>query len=532
MTRGVRVVFSEDQSKFIKNSVLSGSTIKQLKESMGISRKYISKYCRDNNIHYNLERWTNKEDEIIKNTLSLTSQEVYEKFLPYRSAKMVLERRRKLDLHERHEKIWEQMDLNNLIEYFPHISMEKLYKLLPNYTKGEIIYMARKLGLCKSEKRNQERYDENNQKTWSYKRKLEIENIIVSLINKHHGNIHLAIEESRLLDDMYFYTKRKIYNFLVINNYINPKKWYLYLDIYCPKNTKLNWKQSLELYVTNFNEKTFNFTFSKATTIKLFKYWAKINNFDLSKEHLLSIKEFKTIFLNAKLEVSIRKHFYYTYQFIAYLLKDKNLKPYHLSIQVPDKYWNSDINVFEMMDDGVNKLINDKLIKSLQDILYLPQNIIEEYFVCSALHGKKIILIKYLQSKNIEIDYKLIKYYDGIYFESKEEMYVYKFIKNLGYSIEKVSRKDKYFNSKYNETYVPDFYLYLNNKKYILEYFGLFSNRYKRNYVAQYRIKTNNKIEYFFNNFDFIPIFPDDIRHKCIGLIEKLEERRKYQCDN
>lgn len=131
-----------------------------------------------------------------------------------------------------------------------------------------------------------------------------------------------------------------------------------------------------------------------------------------------------------------------------------------------------------------------------------------------------------------------IKTYDEIIFSSREELLLYKYIKNnINNNILYIGNKKykKYFfnNIKYNENYRPDFVINNTKKDIIIEYFGLYYPNSSSNIVKQYVLKTNRKIEYFnsLDNIYFISIFPNDLKDNFKGLNEKVKEFRLQGCE-
>ena len=529
MTNRKKVMpFLESQKKYVLDMVSSGSTIKEVSELLNVSKNYISEFCRINGVHYNLERFTEYELNILRNNLDMENQEIQKRYMPYRTIKCIGSKIKLMGLSKVVGRIWTEEDLEILRSNFPNVSYSTLQHMLPDYTKSEIQYMSKKLKLFKSSERVRARYIENGMFAEGYLKKTKYESALSELTGKNNGDAHLVYSEFKLLYGEKAYNKKKIYDFLVKNGCINPKKYYLYLEIYHPRDIALSYEQSFELYNQFLLSGCYlDISFDKETTKKLFIYWAGIVNFDLSRDALLSKKEFRKDFIQSGLGSSIRKNYKYTYNFLSDLLNDSDLKPYHTAIQVPDYYWRNKDNFFEMLDESIAKMIDDKTIDNPEDILYLDKGVLLDYIYHNAIHkGTKTLLRKYLNSRNIAYDEKKVKYYDGFYFDSQEEMRVYKFIKNLGYDIVKCSRFDKYYNEKYDENYIPDFKISIKNEVYICEYFGLYSNRYFTKTVLEYKNRADRKIEYFSENFNFIYFLPNDFEKGLKGIGQKLEERR------
>lgn len=526
-----KIEFSNEQRVLIEQFITSGSTINSIGEYLDIYPLHVSKFCKKNAIHYPGEKFSLEEDSVIRNNLHLEYDEIRKMYLPNRTTISIMRRTNKLGLSKIVGKVWKEKDVEILRKHYPHVSKKRIESMLPEYTRQEIFYMRYKLGLQKSEKRSLERHVENGRLAKTYLRKIEIENKIIELIKCCNGDIHEALKKFRGYDEYKNYSGQKVYDFLINNELVKESEWYLYLDFYYPVGFLMNWGQSFELYKKTMDSGTKRLfvSFDKETTKRLFEYWAKNNGLILDRESLLSITSFRKIFQMSGLDFSIRKNYTYYYEFISEILGDEDLRPYHLSIQVPNKYWNDEKNIFLMIDDGILQLIEDGIIKEAKEILFLRGKILQEYFILTPISKHvKDIFSKYLHYKNIDFDETKIKYYDGIYFDSFEEVMVYKIISSMGYSITKCKRSEKYYNKKYDERYIPDFKVIINEKEYIIEHFGLYShnNAWKQEILKVYKEKALRKIEYFSKNFNFIYFFPEDLRNKGAGIIKKIEERR------
>ena len=139
------------------------------------------------------------------------------------------------------------------------------------------------------------------------------------------------------------------------------------------------------------------------------------------------------------------------------------------------------------------------------------------------MYGYKELFCDYFKWKNIALDYNQIKLIDNQRFDSLEEMSVYNFIKNLKFDIRKYPRKDKLFNIKYNESYIPDYYLIFNNIKIIIEYFGLYYPTNTSDFINTYVNKTHRKNEFYHDNeYYYIDLYPEDIKDGFKGVENKL----------
>jgi predicted nuclease of restriction endonuclease-like RecB superfamily len=75
-------------------------------------------------------------------------------------------------------------------------------------------------------------------------------------------------------------------------------------------------------------------------------------------------------------------------------------------------------------------------------------------------------------------------------------------------------------NNRYEEVYIPDWIIHQNNRKFIIEYFGLYNfKRYKT-----YKEKADRKIEFFqsLKDYEFIAIMPNDFREHVFDKIASL----------
>lgn len=485
--------FLEENKDIVVEKLSKGLRVKYLAKELDIKAKYIYEFCKKNDIHYKGK--SIKQRDVCHKTNA--------------------------------GKVWTEEDADILIKNYPNLSLEDILKLLPEYTKVEINYMSSKLKLRKTEERDHQRRIENNNR---YKIKIKIENDIEAMIFQCEGDVHKAVEVFK--QSRNYYSSKKIYDFLVLKKYVDPSFWFLYLDIYCPLNYTLTYEETFLLYkyYLDKGDDMLPISFDKEATKKLFIYWSKITGFDLSRESLLSIKNFRKIFILSKLEQSIRNNYAYTYNFIADLLDDPSLKPHHLSIQVPNKYWDNIKNVFYAIEEGINKMLLEGIIEKPEEIMLIDNLTLLEYFpmtmICKGAKGK---LRQYLIAKNIQFNEKKLPVYNNILFDSLEELYVYKKIKSWGFNIEKCRRKDRYYNEDCNEYYIPDFKIIIDEKEYISEYFGLYTNRYEGKKISEYKKRADRKMKYFFDNYNFIPIMPEDRANGAIAIFEKIQERRKLE---
>lgn len=194
-----------------------------------------------------------------------------------------------------------------------------------------------------------------------------------------------------------------------------------------------------------------------------------------------------------------------------------------------------------------NKLINiiRYVIKNVigcntrDDIKKLTAKILDEYKI-HFKHTFKSSIYFILKEVYPEYNFQPIEFnnniaFDNILLNSKEELVVYEFIKrNLKFSIKAIGLKKnrKYYNEEYNEYYCPDFIIDINNKKIIIEYFGLFRKTEINHSMGKgYYDKTLRKNKFFKllgNDVYFISLFPEDLKNKCEGIKNKLHNMIDY----
>lgn len=122
---------------------------------------------------------------------------------------------------------------------------------------------------------------------------------------------------------------------------------------------------------------------------------------------------------------------------------------------------------------------------------------------------------------------------DGAKCDSLDEVAIYEFIK-FNLAIESITPIGTLFEGehifKLNEKekdnwYCPDFVFYLNDKKYYIEYFGMYSLYSDGNkLLTNYKNKTYRKINFYNKTGEnFIYLFPQDLKNNFEGMKEKLK---------
>ena len=106
---------------------------------------------------------------------------------------------------------------------------------------------------------------------------------------------------------------------------------------------------------------------------------------------------------------------------------------------------------------------------------------------------------------------------DGQICDSKEELVLHNFlIQSVSYA--KIEREAvRFYNGEHDETYIPDWIIEQNGRKYIVEYFGLYgSNLYKG-----YTEKSERKMAFYpsLSQYTFVAIFPEDFKAEGFGKL-------------
>lgn len=173
------------------------------------------------------------------------------------------------------------------------------------------------------------------------------------------------------------------------------------------------------------------------------------------------------------------------------------------------------------------KLINNKIINNEYDLNKIPVNLfLEEYNLSSLLNlcnYKKELLFE-LYNPDLNKDFFNINYStDNIRLKSKEELLIHEYLiskyNNVLYCNN--SNKNKWYNLKYDECYIPDWII---DNNIIIEYFGFLNKNSSTDRFIKYEKKTKRKIEFFSNipDFTFIDLYKEDLFNNLTGVKNKL----------
>ena len=103
--------------------------------------------------------------------------------------------------------------------------------------------------------------------------------------------------------------------------------------------------------------------------ILLFKYYLKINNIQITKEFIYNIF-FSKLLKDAKLYSRIKKKWHSCFDFISRCFPEMKLKEYNFNtLQVREGFWSKNYNCFDMISNGIDSAINDKVINDQSEVL-------------------------------------------------------------------------------------------------------------------------------------------------------------------
>lgn len=331
---------------------------------------------------------------------------------------------------------------------------------------------------------------------------------------KEHSNIYRYQRDYGIVLD----------NNLLFNSY-NEIDWWKFTYYNTPNGSKL---KMLPLEICNDIEKLSNIIRYVIT------YEMKFDTRDkLIKLKTDDLKQYKIYYKHSCYNTvySIIKDIFYVY----------DIKPFELQ-NSPINYW-KDIN---NCDDFMKYFIENELQFNDNNI-HLNLNNLSSIFTSQNLrdmnyNGLVYCIFTYNHYKSFyewvnklypswklkEDNFNQFISKDGYYFDSNEEKIVYEFIKyNLNIDIKVVNKNKnfKFYNETYNENYIPDYIIKLHDKDIIIEYFGLYCNNSKNEFIKKYKEKTIRKIDFFskLNNYKFISIYPQDLKDNFKGLQEKLQ---------
>jgi len=249
--------------------------------------------------------------------------------------------------------------------------------------------------------------------------------------------------------------------------------------------------------------------------------------------------------IDSKTLIKYKIYFYKNFKicFCDYLnlvFPEYNFYPFEL-INVPLNYWKDVLNC----DNYLEYILNNKLKFNInKDKVYLSsifnaKNLRELglgtliYILQTYNHYNNFY--EWLNKLHPEWDIKIENFnkhisYDGVILDSNEEVSLYNYLNNeLKLNITANKKKNKFYNKKNNENYLPDFYIkklrnIVLSKPFFIEYYGLFNIKNKSDLIKNYVQKTYRKNEFYKSNKDiyFIDLYPYDLKNNFQGVREKL----------
>lgn len=172
------------------------------------------------------------------------------------------------------------------------------------------------------------------------------------------------------------------------------------------------------------------------------------------------------------------------------------------------------------------QLWSDKEIELLINVYpNIPNKDLPKYFVNRTegsiyTMANRLGLAKNYQFRNGNLNNKIE---DEFLFDSQKEKEVYYYLKQYLPDIIKFNiREHKYYNSNYNEYYLPDFHA--DNNKIVIEYYGLFDINSNSDLIKKYTNKVLRKNDFFKNyiGITFLDLYPSDIENNFEGINNKL----------
>lgn len=408
---------------------------------------------------------------------------------------------------------WSKEDIELLRRLYPATPNEELPKFFNGKTEGSIYSKANRIGLKKMY--NHRLLLEQNKSKWNN----EKNDILISIFNEKGEN-----ECYKYFKEKYGHKKHYIREKLIDNEL---------LDIYKIKNkNNITLSDVFNIYKLILNGRMNGFNEiicrpSREQLALLFKYYVMIKNINISRDYLLNVT-YGQLLEECKLKSLIKDRFDGYYDFICFCYPKYSLKPWEFKkLDVPNGFWNDKFNRFWCIREGLNKLLRDKTISFIEEAIELDRDVLGEYMSTSLLyyHTKDCIIeyFDYIHNSN----YDNVKKYNNIRFDSYQEKQVYKFIfEQMTKDILKCSKKDGFYysNDEYHENYIPDFYIKIDDKTLIIEYFGMYRTDHPNAIFKEYCNKTKRKIKYYnsLENIYFIDLYPNDLLSGFKGVSEKL----------
>lgn len=194
----------------------------------------------------------------------------------------------------------------------------------------------------------------------------------------------------------------------------------------------------------------------------------------------------------------------------------------------PAGYWENEANIKKAIIWLVDKLKTNGIINEVSDLQYLQlYKLLDEYSLRSLTKDSVKMHQYFINTYPDELsqcDFNLNVAKDGTRCLSKAEVVIHNLFLDMGMLFDYGSKKYRFKNNKYNESYMPDWVLKTKDKDIIVEYFGLYTENAKDEFLLNYKQKTHRKIDYYTNltDYSFLALYPKDLQANYKGLINKL----------
>lgn len=352
--------------------------------------------------------------------------------------------------------------------------------------------------------------------------------VITNLLNKTTRDEIKIINTSILHKYGIYYGKKE---FL-------PNELYNLLNLVFPEYNFMPWEMGMTQP---------NFFKNKDNIIKAIDWLLENNNLQLEDLTKLNIST-DEFFAKNGLSCLIMTYFKGSQELILWYAKQKDINiNIHNFKTKTNGYWQDKNNADYQMKNYIKYLFDNNFISNIK--IDLPPYLTCNYLVNNGYSMLPSCIKKYKYYSNMyqwinflypefnltEYNFKVFITCDGIYkCDSYEEKIIYDFIyKNYNLDIIKFKNnryQKEFYNYKCKENYFPDFIVEKINdikldKKLIIEYYGMLSNKTINSRYLSYKEKTIRKNEFYKNNPDiyFIDLYTDDLKNNFFGLKQKFE---------
>ena len=194
--------------------------------------------------------------------------------------------------------------------------------------------------------------------------------------------------------------------------------------------------------------------------------------------------------------------------------------------RVPNKYWHSKGNRIQVLRTYCQKRNIHRDALPTLNRAYFRKHFPRFISVVDRHYDSKFyqwIMESFPEHRFSPEEFNLLVGDDGQTCDSKEERVLHNFlIQSLTNA--KVKREAiRFLNEEYNETYIPDWIVEQDGRKYLIEYFGLYNSNLYKGYTE----KAERKIAFYpsLRTYTFVAIFPEDFKGEGFAkLVEILRQ--------